>query len=210
MPSDLDFWPTYWPTQMNLQDLLAHLLIKENNCTKSFWQSIHKYRSYDTDKSGCLHIHESVVTTMTRLLQASSTICVHINPSSPKNILKAMGNKRAMMALDRSPESFSPQINSTSLFLWFQLVTHGVGPVLIPRGIMWIQLTKIYKEMLHTENLSSISSSFREEEFWSWSSLFLCSNLWPQGWDQFWPQRNHMNKVDQSPQRDAKYQISKL
>ena len=27
--------------------------------------------------------------------------------------------KRAMMALDRSPESFSPQMNSTSLFLWF-------------------------------------------------------------------------------------------
>ena len=27
-----------------------------------------------------------------------------------------------MMALDCSPESFSPQMNSTSLFLWFQLV----------------------------------------------------------------------------------------
>ena len=55
-----------------------------------------------------------------------------------------------------------------------------------------------------------IPSSFREEEFLSWSSLFLCSNLWPQGWDQFWPQRNHMNKIDKGPQRDAKYQISKL
>ena len=118
-------------------------------------------------------------------------------------------DKRAMMALDRSPESFSLQMNSTSLFLWFQLVTLGVGPVLIPRGIMWIKLTKVYKEMLHTENLSSISSSLREEEFWSWS-LFLCSNLWPQGWDQFWPQRNHMNKIDKGPQRDDKYQISKL
>ena len=38
------------------------------------------------------------------------------------------------MALDRSPESFSPQLNSTSLFLWFQLVTLSVGPVLIPRN----------------------------------------------------------------------------
>ena len=37
------------------------------------------------------------------------------------------GNKRAMMALDRSPESFSPQMNSTSLFLWFQLKTRGGG-----------------------------------------------------------------------------------
>ena len=91
------------------------------------------------------------------------------------------------MALDRSPESFSLQMNSTSLFLWFQLVTPRVGPVLIPRDIMWIKLTKVYKEMLHTENLSSISSSFREEEFWSWSSLFLCSNLWPQGGISFDP-----------------------
>ena len=38
------------------------------------------------------------------------------------------------MALDRSPESFSPQMNSTSLFLWFKLVTPGLGPVLIPMG----------------------------------------------------------------------------
>ena len=83
------------------------------------------------------------------------------------------------MALDRSPESFSPQMNSISLFIWFQLLNPGVGPVLIPRGIMWIKLTKVYKAMLHTENLSSIPSSFREEEFWSQSSLFLCSNLWP-------------------------------
>ena len=42
-------------------------------------------------------------------------------------------DKRAMMALDCSPESFSPQMNSTSLF---QLVTPGVWPVLIPRGII--------------------------------------------------------------------------
>ena len=55
------------------------------------------------------------------------------------------------MALDRSPELFSPQMNSTSLFLWLQLVTSGVGPVLIPRGIIWIKLTKVYKEMIHTK-----------------------------------------------------------
>ena len=30
-----------------------------------------------------------------------------------------------MIALDCSPELFSPQINSTSLFLWFKLVTPG-------------------------------------------------------------------------------------
>ena len=57
------------------------------------------------------------------------------------------------MALDRSNESFAPQLNSTSLFLWFQLVTLRVVPVLTPK-----------------------------ESY----------------------------KIDKGPQRDAKYQISKL
>ena len=150
-----------------------------------------------------------------------------------------------MMALDRSPESFSPQMNSTSFFLWFQLVILGVGPVLIPRGIIWIKLTKVYEEMLHTKKSkvypfkfqrrrilklvffvpmfqlvtplwgqfyskgiiwtrlikvhkemlnnkyqSTNPCSFREEEFWSWFSLFLCSNLWPPGRGQFWPHQH--------------------
>ena len=34
-----------------------------------------------------------------------------------------------MMALDHSPESFSPQMNSTSLFLWFQLVIPSFDPM---------------------------------------------------------------------------------
>ena len=37
------------------------------------------------------------------------------------------------MALYRSPESFFPQLNSTYLFLWLQLVTLMVGPVLTPK-----------------------------------------------------------------------------
>ena len=40
----------------------------------------------------------------------------------------------AMMALDPSPESFSPKMNSTSLFLWFQLVTLGIGATFDPKG----------------------------------------------------------------------------
>ena len=39
-----------------------------------------------------------------------------------------------MMALDRSPESFSPEMNSTSLFLWFQLVTPQSGASFDPKG----------------------------------------------------------------------------
>ena len=80
--------------------------------------------------------------------------------------------------LSSIPSSFRRRILKLVFFVpMFQLVTPGVGPVLNPRGIIWIKLTKAYKEMLHTKNQSSIPSSFREEEFWSWSFLFLCSNL---------------------------------
>ena len=50
-------------------------------------------------------------------------------------------------------------------------------------GQFWSQghhmnkMIKVHKEKLHTINWSSIPSSFREEEFWSWFSLFLCSNF---------------------------------
>ena len=64
--------------------------------------------------------------------------------------------------------------------------------------------------MLNTKYQSSNPSSFREEKFWSWFSLFLCSNLWPLGWGQFWPHDHHMNKLGRGPQGDAKNQISKL
>ena len=69
------------------------------------------------------------------------------------------------MALDRSPESFSPQMK---FYIFVPLVPtcdHQGGANFDPNGHHVIKLTKIYKEMLHTENLSSISSSFREEEF---------------------------------------------
>ena len=121
--------------------------------------------------------------------------------------VEALWNKRAMMALDRSPESFFPQINSTSLFLWFQVVTLRVGPVLTPKGIIWIRLIKVHKEMLNIKYQSSNPFSFRKEEFWSWFSLFLCSNLWPQG--QFWPHYHHINKLGRGPQGlNTKYQSS--
>ena len=100
-------------------------------------------------------------------------------------------------------------MNSIALFLWFHLVTPGVGASFDPKGY---HLNKIDKGLQGdaTKNLSSIPFSFRVEEFWSLSSLSLCSNLWLLEWGQFWPQRNHINNVYEGPQRDAKYQISKL
>ena len=61
-------------------------------------------------------------------------------------------NKRAMMALDCSPESFSPQMNSTSFYLCFQLVipsfdTKGHHTNKIDKGLQadaTYQISKLY------------------------------------------------------------------
>ena len=55
-----------------------------------------------------------------------------------------ISKKRAMMALNRSPESVSPQNEFYLLY-------------------------------------------------------YYCSNLWPPGWGQFWPQGYHMNRIDIGP-----------
>ena len=78
-----------------------------------------------------------------------------------------------------------------------------------PRGIIWTNLVEVLKEMLYTKYQSSRPSSFREEEFWNFLSLFLCSNLWPPGQAQFWPQGHHMNKLGRGPLEDATYQSSR-
>ena len=114
-----------------------------------------------------------------------------------------------MIALDRSPESLS-LINFTFFVPIVPTCDPRGGVSFDPRGIIWIELIKVHKEILQTKNQKSILSSFRDEEIWSWSSLFLCSNLGPPGWGQFWPQGNHMSKIGKGPQGDAKYQISKL
>ena len=79
-----------------------------------------------------------------------------------------------------------------------------------PRGIVWTYLVEVLKEMPYIKYQSSRPSSFREEEFCNFLSLFLCSNLWPPGQAQFWPKGHHMNKLGRGPLGDATYQISKL
>ena len=82
------------------------------------------------------------------------------------------------------------------------------GANIDPRDIIWTNLVEVHKEVPHTKYQSSVPSSFREEEFWSLMSLFLCSNMWIKGRGQFWP--HHMNKLGRGPLGDATYQISKL
>ena len=59
--------------------------------------------------------------------------CCNDYPLGPERIKV---NKRAMMALDRSPESFSPQMKFYIFILLVPTSDHQGGPVLIPRGIM--------------------------------------------------------------------------
>ena len=125
-------------------------------------------------------------------------------------------NMRAMMALDCSPESFSPQNE-------FDLLRSSV-PTCVPRGgatfdpqdMKWTNLTEVQMEMLNTKYQSSTPSSFREEEFWRMSSSVPWSNLRPPpkppspGCGHFWPQRHHMKNLVEVHKEYAAYQISKF
>ena len=77
-----------------------------------------------------------------------------------------------------------------------------------PRSIIWTNLVEIHNEILYTNYESSRPSSLKEEEFWILPSLLICSNLWPPGPGQSWPQEHHMNKLGRGSQGDAAYQLS--
>ena len=63
----------------------------------------------------------------------------------------------------------------------FHLVTLRCRANFDPRGIIWKDLVKVHKEMLHTKYQSYTPFSFRESEFWSLLSLFLCYYFDPTG-----------------------------
>ena len=77
-------------------------------------------------------------------------------------------------------------------------------------GIIWTSLVEVQNEMLHTKYQSCIPSNFREQVFWSFPFLFLCSNLCPQWWRQSWPKGHHMYKLGGGPLIDTTYRISML
>ena len=56
-----------------------------------------------------------------------------------------------------------------------------------PRGIVWINLVEVHKDMLHAKYQGSRPSSFREEELWNFHSSFLCSTYDPLGGASFDP-----------------------
>ena len=113
------------------------------------------------------------------------------------------------MALDRSPDSFSPQMNSTSLFLWFKLVTPGWGQFW-SQGASYEQIDKGLQGDATHQKSKLYPFQFQRRRILKLVFFVPMFQLVTPGWGQFWPQRNHMNKIDKGPQRDAKYQISKL
>ena len=90
-----------------------------------------------------------------------------------------------------NPSNPSTQMDSTSLFLWFQLVTHGVGPVLIPWDIIWIKLTKNWQRSTrrcYIPNIYALSVPVSEKK--NFEVGFLCSYVPtcdPQGGASFDP-----------------------
>ena len=90
----------------------------------------------------------------------------------------------------------------------FQLKTPGEGASFDPRGIVWTNLVEVLKDILYTKYQSSRPSSFSEEEFWNFLSLFLCSYLWPLGQAQFWTQVHNVKNLGRDLLGDATYQIS--
>ena len=109
-----------------------------------------------------------------------------------------------MMALDRSPESFSPKMDSTSLFLWFQL------PTFDPMGH---HMNKIDKGLQGdaTNQISMLYPfQFQRRRILKLVFFLPMFQLVTPGVGSVFTERNHMNKIDKGPQRDAKYQISKL
>ena len=74
-------------------------------------------------------------------------------------------NKRAMMALDCSPESFFPHMIST-FFVPFVLTCDPRGGANFdPKGHHMNKTDNGLQGDANTKNLSSIPSSFREEQF---------------------------------------------
>ena len=119
-------------------------------------------------------------------------------------------NKRAMMALNRSPESVSPQNEFYLLYYyssdlwppgWGQFWPQGyhmnridIGPNIIVQG-----------QMIKALLLPSEKKNFKV--------FLLCSyvsNLWRPGRDPIWPHGHHMNNFGRGPLGDATYEISKL
>ena len=120
-------------------------------------------------------------------------------------------NKRAMMALNRSPESVSPQNEFYLLYYycsnlwppgWGQFWPQGyhmnridIGPNIIVEG-------QIIKTLL------LLVSEKKNFEIFHLCSYVL--NLWLPGRGQFWPHGHHMNNLGTHPLGDVSYQISKL
>ena len=92
---------------------------------------------------------------------------------------------------------------------YVQLMTPRVGLVLTP-GAFYEQTWQRPTRRCHIPNIKSLCHPVSEKKNWRLASLFQCSNLWPRGRGQFWPQVHHMNKFGRGSLGDATYQISKL
>ena len=111
-----------------------------------------------------------------------------------------------MMALDRSSESFSPQINSTSLFLWFQLVI----PSFDPKGHHMNKIDKGLQGDATYQKSKLYPFQFQRRRIFKLVFFVPMFQLVNPGVGSVLTPKLSYESIDKGPQRDAKYQISKL
>ena len=98
-----------------------------------------------------------------------------------------------------------------SLLLFFQLMTPGMGPVLTPGGIIWIEIDIGPNIIVQGQMIKVLLLLVSEKK--NFKVFLLCSyvsNLWPLGQGKIWPRGHHMNNLGRGPLGDATYEISKL
>ena len=113
------------------------------------------------------------------------------------------------MALDRSPESFSPQMDSTSVPLVPTCDPRG-GASFDPTGHHMNKTNKGLQGDATYQKSKLYPFQFQRRRILKLVFFLPMFQLVTPGVGSVLTPRNHMNKIDKGPQRDPKYQISKL
>ena len=115
------------------------------------------------------------------------------------------------MALDRSLESFTPKMDSTSVPLVPTSDPRG-GASFDPTGHPMNKIDKGLQGDATYQKSMLYPFQFQRRRILKLVFFlpYIMFQLVTPGVGSVFTQRNHKNKIDKGPQRDAKYQISKL
>ena len=120
-------------------------------------------------------------------------------------------NKRAMMALNRSPESVSPQNEFYLLYYYCSNLWPPEWGQFSPQGYHMNRIDIVPNIIVQGQMIKALLLLVSEKK--NFKVFLLCSyvsNMWPPGQGPIWPQGHHMNNLGRGPLGDATYEISKL